>query len=222
MRQHTLARIALTFALSTGASTTFAATFASTNNVSAWQVSTNLTGTDGSLASFSTANFLPAATFTGRVTDGTNWISNIPSGTNGNYGQWAFFVFRQTFTLTDQEAANGSLSFQWAADDSGQGFSIRGAWKPKYSLNGAPLVNGVWPDDFSYVLSPTVTLSSGFVAGSNTIDFYVEGNGIYDGFALKTAGFTSATPIPEPQTYALLLAGLGTVGLMARRRKQAT
>ncbi|GJI95452.1 hypothetical protein RugamoR57_21700 [Duganella caerulea] len=29
------------------------------------------------------------------------------------------------------------------------------------------------------------------------------------------------TPVPEPETYAMLLAGLGVVGFMARRRKQA-
>lgn len=30
-----------------------------------------------------------------------------------------------------------------------------------------------------------------------------------------------ATPVPEPETYAMLLAGLGMVGFIARRRKQA-
>ena len=34
-------------------------------------------------------------------------------------------------------------------------------------------------------------------------------------------GLTAVTPIPEPETYALMLAGLAAVGWMTRRRRTA-
>ena len=110
---------------------------------------------------------------------------------------WTFFVFRQTFDLTGYDPNTADLKFQWAADDSGQGFADRGTWTPKYSLNGGSLVAGTWPGGDSYSFGPTADLSSGFVPGLNVIDFYVEGNGTTDGFALNPISFT-ATPSPNP------------------------
>jgi hypothetical protein len=37
----------------------------------------------------------------------------------------------------------------------------------------------------------------------------------------ESEGLVTVTPIPEPHTYVLMLAGLGAVGFMARRRRQA-
>ena len=40
-------------------------------------------------------------------------------------------------------------------------------------------------------------------------------------YTLSTLDVTYVSSVPEPSTYALMLAGLGLVGFMARRRKQA-
>lgn len=60
-----------------------------------------------------------------------------------------------------------------------------------------------------------------FVANSSTsvLSFSgFAGNGAY-GVALDNVKVTAA--VPEPETYGMLLAGLGLVGLVARRKKQA-
>jgi len=198
--------------------------FYSTSDASQWQVATNVGGTDGSFSSFPTTGFVTATAVSGRVTGTTGWIANNSTGTNGFLGDWTFFVFRQTFDLTGYDATTADLKFQWAADDPGQGFATRGSWTPKYSLNGGGLIAGTWPGGDSYSFGPTVDLSSGFVSGQNEIDFYVEGNGVTDGFALNTISFT-ANPFAVPEPASLILLGFAAASGLGyfclRRRKLA-
>lgn len=65
-------------------------------------------------------------------------------------------------------------------------------------------------------------------AGLNTITFSYTPDGALNGpggqgFADESWKIASAsvTAVPEPETYAMLLAGLGVMGAIARRRKQA-
>lgn len=158
---------------------------------------------------------------------GVPMIANTPTGNNGCYGCFTYFIFRQTFDLTGYDPSTADLKFRWASDD------VPGAvgWTPQFALNGVTL-QGLGTSG-AYAPGGNVILSSGFVSGLNTIDFYVEGNGQTDGFGLTTTILDSAgrpiaggltaqlvSGVPEPETYVLLLAGLGMLGFVARRRNR--
>jgi hypothetical protein len=74
----------------------------------------------------------------------------------------------------------------------------------------------------------SVYLFDGGIAGLTSIEFSTAGTALNLGGAPQAVshatfidvGGTVTTPIPEPETYALMLAGLGVVGWVARRRKQ--
>ena len=54
---------------------------------------------------------------------------------------------------------------------------------------------------------------SGLSAGTYALTFLGSGTGGY-------GGFYTITPVPEPQTYAMLVGGLGLLGLMSNRRRR--
>lgn len=174
--------------------------FQSTSDPTAWQVTANVTGRDGLFSDFLTSGFQEAFPVSGRLSDGIGWIANNTSGTNASLANWTQFVFRQSFDLTGYVPETASLEFQWAADDSGQIFALRGAWVPKYRLNGGALMNGSWSGGDSYALGPVTTVTSGFEDGVNTLDFFVQGNGVTDGLSVLSVALTAdptAPPTPS-------------------------
>lgn len=170
---------------------------------------------DGSFASFRTDAFQQAVNLNYDPSR-LDWIADVANGSHGGVGNWTFFVFRQTFDLTGCDVSQARLTFRWAADDSGEIFADRGSWIPAFTLNGGAFQNypGSTPANRipTYGYCDWITLSSGFVAGLNTIDFYVEGNGQTDGFGLQVQRFTAPAP------GALAAAMLGALAGGRRRR----
>ena len=188
---------------------------ANNNTTNAWRVSTTVSSFEGVASNFGINPFTQAVNLTtpGRA----NWIADVSSGSHGGVGNWTCFVFRQTFDLTGYDPASANLTIRWAADDSGEIVASRGSWIPAFKLNGGSFVNypGSTPSSRipTYSFSGPQSITSGFVPGLNTIEFYVQGNGQTDGFALELVSFTA---VPTPGAAAVL--GLG--GLLAVRRRR--
>ncbi len=84
--------------------------------------------------------------------------------------------------------------------------------------NGLPTGWDIWLQDY-YIL-PTGRHDVTRIASSDLRDGFGAGN--QDGFAAGGSGSTGGTwmlmPVPEPSTYALMIAGVGVLAFIARRR----
>jgi len=95
-------------------------------------------------------------------------------------------------------------------------FLYQGSFNPSNALSNGLIGN----DDFNSIGRSgfDITLSTGVAYVLVTTGFGNEDAGRYLNLIRGPGNITA--PVPEPETYALLLAGLAAVGFVARRRRQ--
>ncbi|MFZ2974069.1 MAG: PEP-CTERM sorting domain-containing protein [Ferribacterium limneticum] len=96
-------------------------------------------------------------------------------------------------------------------------------YSTSYSTMTFNLLAGVAQNFVAYVYAPTDVSVDTFQLSANTdnYDFVSTSQSLVNIGPKTLIGAQTLAPIPEPASYAMLLAGVGIIGLMARRRKQA-
>lgn len=139
-------------------------------------------------------------------TDASKWITptanqadSLDPTSSGTYS-WTL-----SFDLTGLNANSASFSGQFAADNAAI-----------VKLNGVTIGTSTGFTSYS-----SFAANSGFNAGVNTLQFvltnYAQGSGNPAGLRVEFLQ-SNVAAVPEPETYAMLLAGLGLIGSIARRR----
>lgn len=142
------------------------------------------------------------------LTDGSGFFGDTLDSGNGG----GSFADRFTFTVT---GANSTLDAVVSSISRTETTGIDITGMSLYSTSGrSPVTTGT---SFSSGLVDVWTVSSNSLEAG---DYYLQVNGtvLSDG-AASFGGAVALAPVPEPQTYGLMLAGLGALGLLARRRK---
>lgn len=135
-------------------------------------------------------------------TSTSGWLS--PSKKQDASFSNTIYDWTTTFDLTGFNTGTASFSGRFAADDSAIAF-----------LNGTQIGTSNGYNNWSSFASKP----GAFLAGLNTLVFKVNNyGGGPTGLRVEFIA-SSETAVPEPDTYATLLAGLGLMGFMVRRRK---
>jgi len=168
-------------------------------------------------------------------------LPNFAPGTMVDLGAlWANKAGTITFTYLGQESGffdsfhlvlNGTNLFEsdpvgssisgWVGGAGLVDFKFEGN-SGKFAKNGGDLLNGLWDPGTSIGRILPSTVSSGAAAGSyDLILGYNDSAGAatlgdWDDFVV---GVKFTPVVPEPETYALMLAGLGVLAFLARRRR---
>ncbi len=134
---------------------------------------------------------------------GSRWIGPAANsnGPGGNY------VYRTTFNLPNNAILSTvSITGDWAIDDAGTDIRING-------ISTGQTYN-------SYAALAPFSVTSGFVFGTNTLDFYIANASIGNNpTGLRVEHIAGSYQIPEPATIVLVIGLIAACGGMRLRRR---
>lgn len=136
------------------------------------------------------------------ITPTSSQGQSFDAASNGSY------TYSLDFNLAGYQPATAAFTGRVAADNT-----------VTVLLNNQVIATGSGFSDWS-----SFSANSGFVSGANRLDFVVsnwaQNGGNPTGLRVEFDSTSVAAAVPEPETYALMLGGLGLIGVIARRRCQ--
>jgi len=145
--------------------------------------------------------------------DQSLWSANFGNTINDPGNAW----FSDTFTFTPELA--GALSVDGTVVNFYTKMS-QSIFFDSVLLNGIKMIKSTV--DGAGTTYHLATLPSTHFSGPLTLTVSGFAGGEADAFSASYSGtlnVSTVAPVPEPETYAMMLAGLGAVGMLARRRR---
>jgi len=124
-----------------------------------------------------------------------------------------------------QVGSNNGVIFSinsFGSNSAGIGATTISVYEGYFSENDAVLPTSLITRTGTSNPSPTpdAHLTTASLGPLSTSGFYTLTVGGTSGGEAVYAGFITLAPVPEPETYAMLLAGMGIMGFMAQRRRK--